>query len=93
VRSPAAAATLARVNHRNGVAEVVLDLVVAACPRVSRAGLRDETHLDREGLGLDSIEIVEVLLSCEERYGKPVEALLDGAPLTFGRVVDHFCAA
>jgi hypothetical protein len=34
-----------------------------------------------------------VLLGCEECYGKPVEALLDGAPLTFGRVVDHFCAA
>jgi hypothetical protein len=35
------AATLARVNDRSAVAGVVLDLVVAACPRVSRAGLRD----------------------------------------------------
>jgi acyl carrier protein len=93
VRSAAAAATLARVNHRSGVAGVVLDLVVAACPRVSQAGLDDETRLDGEGLDLDSIEIVEVLLVCEERYGKSVEALLDGAPLTFGRIVDHFAAA
>jgi hypothetical protein len=84
------AATLARVNHRTDVAGVVLDLVVAACPRVSPARLHDGTRLDGEGLGLDSIELVEVLLGCEERYGIPVEQLLDGAPLTYGRVIDHF---
>lgn len=87
-------ATLGGVNDRTGVARFVLDILVVVCPdRVSGAGPRDETHLGSEGLGLDSIEITEVLLGCEEHYGIPVETLFEGAPLTFGRVVDHFAAA
>jgi acyl carrier protein len=81
------------VNDRTGVAGIVLGLLVSACPRLSRTGLRDETRLDHAGLGLDSIEIVEVLLGCEEHYGASAESLLEGGPLTFGRVVDHFAAA
>jgi hypothetical protein len=43
---------------------------------------------------LDSVEIVELLLGCEERCGTLVGGLLDGGgPLTFGRVVDHFATA
>jgi acyl carrier protein len=80
-----------RVNDEADVAAVVLDILAMTCPgRVSGVDLRDETHLGSTGLGLDSIEIVEVLLGCEEHYGTPVEMLLDGAPLTLGRVVKHF---
>jgi acyl carrier protein len=79
------------VKDRAGVAGVVLDHLVAVCAgRVHADGLADDTRLGRDGLGLDSIEIVELLLACEERYGTSVEPLLDGGPLTFGRVVDHF---
>jgi acyl carrier protein len=82
------------VNNPTGVAAVVLDILLATCPgRVSRAGLREETQLGDDGLGLDSIEIVEVLLGCEDHYGISVHTLFDGAPLTFGRVVSHFAAS
>jgi acyl carrier protein len=60
---------------------------------VSRTELSDDTHLGSEGLGLDSIEIVEVLLACEDRYGAGAAELLEATPLTFGRVVAHFAAA
>lgn len=60
---------------------------------MTHAELGDDTDLGSEGLGLDSVEIVEVLLGCEERYGGSVGALLEGAPITFGRLVDHFAGA
>ncbi len=71
---------------------MVLEILVVVCPdRAPSAGLPgDELRLGRDGLGLDSIEIVEVLLGCEEHYDAPIDALLDGRPLTFGRLVDHF---
>jgi hypothetical protein len=60
----------------------------------SLAEVGDETCLGSDGLGLDSVEIVELLLGCEERCGTLVGGLLDGGgPLTFGRVVDHFATA
>lgn len=56
------------------------------------AELRDETPLGEDGLGLDSVDIVEILLVCEERHGVAIDGLLEGPPLTFGRLVDHFAA-
>jgi acyl carrier protein len=43
---------------------------------------------------MDSIALVELLLDCEERFGipRPVE-LLEGEPLTVGRLVTHVRAA
>jgi acyl carrier protein len=48
--------------------------------------------LGEGGLGLDSIEIVELVLACEERAGLPsgaAEALLEEGPLTVGRLTAH----
>lgn len=55
--------------------------------------ITEETRLDSEDLGLDSIEAAEILLTCEDRFGVRVDPLLDGRPLTIRRVVDHFARA
>ena len=53
----------------------------------------DATHLGREGAGLDSVALVELLLACEEATGIPFTAdvLADG-PLTIGHLVRHAVA-
>jgi acyl carrier protein len=54
--------------------------------------LRDEEPLGAGGLGLDSIEIVELVLACQSRAGLDAdraEELLDSGPLTIGRLIAH----
>jgi acyl carrier protein len=47
------------------------------------------TLLGANGLALDSIAIVEVLIACEEHFGVTVAAeLLAGEPLTVGRLAE-----
>ncbi len=59
--------------------------------RFDGIGLEGETVLGSDGLGLDSVEIAELLLMCEEESGIPLsEALLSGGPLTIDRVATHF---
>jgi acyl carrier protein len=41
------------------------------------------------GLGLDSIALAEVLLECEQRFGVSAISLLDGEPITVGRLMVH----
>jgi hypothetical protein len=56
--------------------------------------LDDATSLGETGLGLDSIDVVEYLFACEERFAGPTtEALLAAGPISFGHIVDHFCDA
>jgi acyl carrier protein len=51
--------------------------------------LTDERALDSSGLGLDSVEMVEVVLECEERYGVRLpEELLTSVRLTIGGLID-----
>jgi acyl carrier protein len=45
------------------------------------------------GLGLDSIAMVELLLDCEQRFGVDTTELLEGAPLTMGRLLAHIRGA
>lgn len=53
--------------------------------------LHDDLSLGEHGLGLDSIDIVEFLLTCEEELGgDTTEDLLTAGPVTLGRVIDHF---
>jgi acyl carrier protein len=52
--------------------------------------LPDDLPLGDQGLGLDSIAVVEVLLECEERWDISPLALIEGPPLRIGDVVDHF---
>lgn len=54
--------------------------------------LADELQLGTGGLGLDSIAMVELLLDCERRFGVQTLDLLEGAPLTVGRLAAHLRA-
>jgi acyl carrier protein len=57
--------------------------------------LGDHVSLGSEGLGLDSIEIVELVLECEERFGRTggAEELLEAGPVTLGRLIEHLAQA
>ncbi|HYG62166.1 MAG TPA: acyl carrier protein [Thermoanaerobaculia bacterium] len=77
------------------IEEAVLDLLRSRAPLArDRAELPDDLRLGSGGLGMDSIALVELLLDCEEQFGipRPVE-LLEGEPLTVGRLVAHVRAA
>jgi acyl carrier protein len=50
--------------------------------------LPDELPLGGDGLGLDSVSMVELLLECEEALGFSVpDAIFDEGPLSVGRLV------
>jgi acyl carrier protein len=66
--------------------ESVRAIVIARVARLSDADLFDDVPLGSEGLGLDSIAIAEVLLACERRFGTRLSDLLDGPPITVGRI-------
>src|ERR1700742_2004832 len=56
--------------------------------------LTEGRALGADGLGLDSIEIAEVVLACEELGGVTASSdLFEGGPRTIGKGADHFCAA
>jgi acyl carrier protein len=72
------------------VGEEVRRLLAARLPVRWRAReLSDRVALGGDGLGLDSIRLLEVVLACEERFGVsiPVERLRVAAP-TIGDLVD-----
>jgi hypothetical protein len=82
---------------RSETASVVHDALAALWPgRFDGGRLGEHVSLGEAGLGLDSIEIVELLLACEERVGLPAgraEALLEAGPVDVGRLIDHLAAA
>ena len=74
---------------------MIRQTIVAAWPqRFAGEQLDAGTPLGEQGLGLDSVEIVEVLLACEERLGvAAAEALFEQDKLTISWVAAHFAAA
>lgn len=52
----------------------------------------DDMQLGAEGLGLDSISIVEVLMEVETKTGQETATLLEDQTLTVGRVIEHLGA-
>lgn len=69
---------------------IVRDIVRArTSPAVPTEDLTADATLGSDGLGLDSISIAEVLLDCQQRFGVNVVALLEGEPLTLGKLVQH----
>lgn len=57
--------------------------------RNQHVDLHPELPLGCDGLGLDSIALVEVLLACEEAFGVSIATdALAASPLTVGRLVD-----
>lgn len=83
------------MDDRARTATAVHDLLHARWPdRFREIELHDDLSLGEDGLGLDSIDIVEFLLGCEEELdGRTTEDLLTAGPVTLGRVIDHFGVA
>jgi hypothetical protein len=81
------------VRNRPEIAAAVYRVLVTRWPgRFRREQLADDVSLGSGGLGLDSIEIVEVLLACDDNGGAGtarIEELLEGGPITIGRLIDH----
>jgi len=72
------------------IEQIVREIVRARASRaVSTHELTRDTSLGAEGLGLDSISIAEVLLDCQQRFDVNMIPLLEGEPLTVGRLVAH----
>ena len=80
---------------REVIAVQVREIITASWPgRFTPEELLEDVSMGDEGLGLDSVEVAEVLLACEERSGTPLtDELFARAPLTIERVAEHFAAA
>jgi acyl carrier protein len=81
-----------RVGDRAQIAAAVYGVLAMRWRgRFDRFELSEQVSLGSEGLGLDSIEIVELLLDCEEQVGRDVnpDALLETGPISIGRLIDH----
>ncbi len=76
-------------------AEAIRAILLTTWPdRFTRSQLADDISLGDEGLGLESVEIVEVLLACEQRCGGRVTPeLFSKLPLTVRRLIEHFALA
>lgn len=77
------------------IAGAIREILLDAWPyRFRPAQLLDDASLGEEGLGLDSIEVVEVVLACEQRCGVELsDAVFRARSLTIGRLVEHLAAA
>jgi acyl carrier protein len=77
---------------RTLVASTVYDTLTALWPgRFEGHAIGEQESLGSDGIGLDSIEIVELLLACEERLGNGWRAdeLLESGPIRIGSLIDH----
>ncbi len=70
-----------------------MDLLRSRATLAAGRSLPGDLLLGAGGLGLDSIAMVELLLDCEQRFGVDTTELLEGAPLTVGRLLAHLCDA
>jgi acyl carrier protein len=73
-------------------ADGVREILLARWPgRFAPADLAEDAPLGEDGLGLDSIEIVEVAVACEDLgAGEVTEELIRTEPLTIQSLVAHF---
>ncbi len=79
-----------RTEAREVFAALLADHVEAPPPA---AELGDDVALGEDGLGLDSIATVEILLACEDRWGIGAQALIERGVWTVADVLDHFAPA
>jgi acyl carrier protein len=84
------------LTDRREIAAAIRDAFATLWPgRFAPTELTEDVSLGKDGLGLDSIDIVELALACEERVGQrgyDLDALLESRPVTIGRVIDHLAA-
>ncbi len=61
--------------------------------QVYPSALREDVALGEYGLGLDSLEVVQLIFACEDRWGmRASEGLFTAPPLTIERVAREFSA-
>jgi acyl carrier protein len=78
------------VGGRAEIAAVVRRVIEVSWPgRFSADDLGDDVPLDETGLGLDSVEVIEVLFASEHECGVQASEELFTVPLTIGRIADH----
>jgi acyl carrier protein len=79
---------------RQEIAEEVRSLLLRH-PESSRhdGHLPDDLSLGEDGLGLDSLAIVEVLVECEDRFGVEAAPLIEQGPVRVGALVAHIVHA
>lgn len=82
------------MSDRAQIAAMVRGLILASWPqRFAAEQLGDGIPLGEGGLGLDSVELAELILGCEERSGRRAgEALFAADLLTIESLADHFSA-
>lgn len=69
------------------VRRIILTFVPASW---NEEDLVTDLPLGAEGLGLDSVALVELMLACERQWNVPFPPeLLEQGPLTIGTLVDH----
>src|SRR4026209_2423401 len=86
-----------RVTHNRRTMEgpfeaalVVRQVLRSRTPMAWRGrDLPDDLRLGGEGLGLDSVSIVELVLDCEEALAISLPPALFDGPVTIGRLIDY----
>lgn len=73
----------------------IREIIQSAWPyRFADDDLRNDVSLGEEGLGLDSVEVVELVTAVEEKFGRTATpSLFEAVPLTIDRMADHFALA
>jgi acyl carrier protein len=78
------------MSATTSIDSIVQDILRSRTSRIPAGEpLPGDVALGADGLGLDSIAIVEVLLECEDRFGVRTYTLLEGEPLTLTRLATH----
>lgn len=80
------------MRDREQIVASIREIIEDAWPhRFADGNLPNDVSLGEAGLGLDSVEVVEVVTACEDRFGRTAApTLFDETPLTIDRVADHF---
>jgi acyl carrier protein len=70
----------------------IREMIVGLWPgRFTSGDLPDDVDLGEEGLGLDSVEVVELIFACENRWGKRAsQGLFTDPPLTIKLLAHEF---
>jgi acyl carrier protein len=70
-------------------ADTVRNVILSTWPRrFTREQLGDDQALGAEGLGLDSVEVAELIIACEQACGRSdTGELMTSARLTIGSVI------
>ncbi len=83
---------MAEHRDRNEVVTQVIDLIVDSVnlQHLDKAGIGVDTALTQGGLGLDSVDILEVIVALEQRFGVKVRDAETGQKYfrTIGTVAD-----